>query len=105
MKNASSCIVKPSKYVEIDCAGLEAKPPVSYVALFDPSRETVLRLVDAVPNMFIFIFVTLPVENLDVWGFWLPKSDYLVNPVYLGDFAEEDRAAAAAEIIRINLGG
>lgn len=68
----------------------------SFACLFDPSIDQVKMASQAMPDTFVFIFITKS-EWVDFND--LPKSDYVLLPISLHHIKDSDRMAAALEIV------
>ena len=74
-----------------------------FKTLFDPTLAEVEVAHSANPGVFIFIFLTCPIDEVGDWSA-LPISDYIVRPTYLGGIADADRVLIAQQIVRMSLG-
>lgn len=87
-------------YKEIDCTDMadHHMPPPGYIVLFNPTHDDVVRVHQATSGVFIFIFIVGRTEAVaDFSG--LPKSDYIVRPILLGDLTRQQAWAAAMACI------
>lgn len=92
------------KVVELRTETLNIAPyRPSYAVLFDFTPAQVAAFVAAHPQRFVFPFVTKPVEESASWN-GLPRSDYLLRPIYIGNFRAEDHDSIACQTVAHALG-
>lgn len=88
-------------HVQIDTQLKIDEPLPSHIALFNPEKEQVLRLLDAAPGVFIFIFLTGEPSAVSDFSD-LPKSRYLASPIWLSK-SRDGCLQAAHQIIEQSL--
>lgn len=82
--------------VDMTAAAAPYRP--SYAVLFDLTPAQVAAFVKAHPQRFVFPFLTGTVEELENWND-LPRSDYLMRPLYIGNFRAEDHDTIARQVV------
>lgn len=82
----------------IDLAATMAYRP-KLAVFFDPTIDMVNTFAAAHPDRFVFTFITCAdVESVGDWQ-GLDPSNYVVRPIYIGNYATKDQEAIAEQVI------
>jgi hypothetical protein len=95
-------IVKPAIEIDLSDKVSRFRYHPSYIALFDPEIDDVIRIWQATKEVFIFIFITDKDKVDKDWG-KLPISNYIVRPIYVGMLDPDAIDDYARDLIRRSL--
>lgn len=84
--------------IDVSKLNIKRKYP-DYIVLFNPSKEKIEKTAELNQETFIFSFMTNDICNMEDMS-TLIKSDYVMKPIYIGNYHENDIMAISSEIIR-----
>lgn len=85
--------------ITINVKNLTIKPHYpNYIVLFNPSKYKIEQTHALFPETFIFSFMTKDVNDLEDMT-TLRKSDYIVQPVYIGNYNQNDIISVSSQYV------
>lgn len=89
----------PENYTEIDLSHKVTYHP-NFMVLFDPDFDLVVALSKKTSEIYIFIFLTTTVDEATVIDWTeLPKSLYIIQPIFIGNYPKQEMTKIVNQII------